>query len=495
MKIESILILGGGSAGFMAAVTLKRKLPHLDVTIVRSPDLGIIGVGEGTSTSFAGHFFQYLKLKPKQFYAEAEPTWKLGIKFLWGGARPEFNYSFAMEYGARLDGLERNAGFYVRDGEVPCLGYGSALMQANRAFTRQSNGQLQFHNSHAFHIENHKLVRWLEGLARQFGIKVIDATVTAQQGEEGIAALVLPDGTRLTADLYVDASGFRSELLEKTLGVPFVSYADTLFCDRAVIGGWERTDEVIQPYTTAETMDCGWCWRIDHETFINRGYVYASNFIGDDAAREEFLRCNPRVAKEPRVVRFRAGRLASNWVKNVVGVGNSVGFVEPLEATALHIVSSQACTLTDALLDSACEPSPSIVEFYNDYAAHAWDSIRDFLSIHYRFNQRRDTPFWKAARAETAMHGAQPIVDFYRENGPSVLAAQRFIHPSNTFGIEGYLTLLIGQGVPHAKRWEPRPGEAGTLDRYRRSWETAAAGGFGVKEALGVFRSGKMRWE
>ena len=496
MEIKDVLILGGGSAGFMAAITLKRKLPQLNIHLVRSPDIGVIGVGEGTSTTFLSHFFEYLKLKPKQFYAEAEPTWKLGIHFLWGGARPEFHYAFSTEYQNRNEGLSRNNGFYAPEDGVPCMGYGSALMAARKAFPRRPDGQLQFHNSHAFHIENLKLVRWLENLARQFGVVITDATVTAERGPQGIAALVTESGERLTADLYVDASGFRSELLGRALEVPFLSYTDTLFCDRAVIGGWERgEDEVIHPFTTAETMDAGWCWRIDHEHFINRGYVYSSPFLSDEQAREEFLRKNPRVSNEPRIVKFRSGRYALNWKDNVVGVGNSVGFVEPLEATALHVISSQCCTLADALSDSLCAPPPSMIAHYNEYGAAAWDSIRDFLSIHYRFNTRLDTPFWQAARSDVKMHGAEPIVEFYRENGPSNVAAQRFIHPSNTFGIEGYLTLLTGQGVPHAKPYAPTAAEQKSWTGYQRTWQAAAENAFGVKEALGVFRSPKMRWE
>ena len=194
-------------------------------------------------------------------------------------------------------------------------------------------------------------------------------------------------------------------------------------------------------------------------------------------------------------MRFRSGRYARNWVRNVVGIGNSVGFVEPLEATALHVISSQCCTLADALSDSQCAPPPSIIDFYNAYGADAWDSIRDFLSVHYRFNTRLDTPFWQAARREVKLHTAEPIVEFYRENGPSNLAAQRFIHSSNTFGIEGYLTLLTGQGVPHEKPYTPASAEQKTWENYQRTWRQAAQNAFGVKEALAVFRSPGMRWE
>jgi tryptophan halogenase len=460
--------------------------------VLRSPELGIIGVGEGTSTTFLTHFFQNLKLPAKNFYAEAQPIWKMGIRFLWG-PRKEFYYTFAAEYLQRYEHMSRNNGFYVGQ-DVPCLGYASAMMAKNKVFPRQADGNLQFHNCHAFHIENKKLVAWLENVARGLGVEIIDATVTAETGPEGIAALVSQSGERFTADLYVDASGFRSELLKRALGSEFVSYTDTLFCDRAIIGGWVRTGEIIQPYTTAETMNAGWCWRIDHENFINRGYVYSSQFISDDEAVNEFRQKNPKVADAPRLVKFSSGRYRTNWVKNVVGIGNAVGFVEPLEATALHIISSQCVTLAEVLTDSLCEPPPSLIEHYNIYGSQAWDSIRDFLSIHYRFNTRIDTPFWRTCRNEVKLHDAENIVKYYQENGPSSLSAARFIHSSNTFGMEGYMTLLIGQKVPHQKPYTPTEAENRAWVKYNQTWEASARNAYNAKDALIVFRSPKMRW-
>src|SRR5206468_4394605 len=258
-----------------------------------------------------------------------------------------------------------------------------------------------------FHIENKKLVGWLENRCRDHGVGILDATVRAEKGGEGIDSLVTETGERITAELFVDASGFRSELLGRALGEPFRDYHDALFCDRAVIGGWPRTNEPILPYTTAETMDAGWCWQIEHEHFINRGYVYSSKFISDNAALEEFLRKNAKVATQPRVVKFRSGRCERSWVGNVVGVGNAVGFVEPLEATALQVICVEVSTLADSLLDSLCEPTPTLIRLYNDYNARAWDDIRDFLAVHYKFNTRVNSTFWQACRNDTALHSAQ----------------------------------------------------------------------------------------
>lgn len=493
MKVQSIVVLGAGSAGLMAAITLKKRLPHLQVRIVRSPDIGIIGVGEGTTAVFPRHFFEYLKLKPQTFYAEAEPTWKLGIKFLWG-PRSHFFYSFAFEYEKRLPELARNNGFYYSE-DFPWLGNASAYMAHDKAFPRQPNGLPHFHNNHAFHIENHKLAGWLEKRCRELAIPITDATVQAERGPQGIAALITETGERIAADLFVDASGFRSELLGRVLEVPFVSYTDSLFCDRAVIGGWQRTDEPIHPYTTAETMDAGWAWQIEHEHFINRGYVYSSNFISDEAALQEHLRKNPKIPQDKtRVVKFRSGRYQKLWVDNVVGIGNSAGFVEPLEATALQVICVEVSSLADSLADSLCEPTSSLIDLYNRYNTAAWDDIRDFLAVHYKFNTRLDTPFWRAARNDTALHKAGEIAGFYQENGPSVVAASALLHPSNSFGIDGYLALLVGQNVPHGKPWMSPPQEQAFWRQRCQKLAAAAQTGMTVQEALKAIRSPHLQW-
>ncbi|HYE33475.1 MAG TPA: tryptophan halogenase family protein [Methylomirabilota bacterium] len=492
MPIQNVLVLGAGSAGLMAALTLKRKLPQLEVTVVRSPDLGIIGVGEGTTVAFPKHFFEYLKLKPQQFYQMAEPTWKLGIKFIWG-PRPEFYYTFAYEFQQRMPELSRNNGFYFGQ-DCLCAGPVSAFISQDKAFPRKPDGTPLFHNNHAFHIENVKLVGWLESVCRTLGVKIVDATVTAEKGPQGIAALITEKGERLTADLYVDASGFRSELLGKALQEPFISYSDSLFCDRAVIGGWPRTNEPIKPYTVCETMDAGWCWQIEHESWINRGYVYSSAFISDEAALAEFLAKNPKVANQPRVVKFRSGRYARNWIGNVVGVGNSVGFVEPLEATALQVICVEASTLADSLIDSLCDPTPTLIELYNRYNGQAWDDIRDFLAVHYAFNTRLDTEFWRACRSDTKLHGAQFLVDFYKENGPSVVAGAQLLHPSNSFGMDGYLAMLVGQNVPHKKPYNPPANEAKVWRDKCAMWTAEARRGFDVKQCLSVVRGAAPKW-
>lgn len=494
MKIQSVIILGGGSAGFTAAITLKRLLPHLAVTILRSPEIGIIGVGEGTTPFFPHHFHQFLKLPLKEFYERAQPTWKLGIRFLWG-QRESFDYSFEQQFAKRQAGLSKNNGFYHNDHTTDwCLGAG--LMARNKAFPRNPRGtpEITIDNT-AYHIENIKLVGYLEWQASQLGILVLNETVGQVDHQQNqIKALHLLSGGKMSADLYVDASGFASKLLGETFQENFCDYSDTLFCDSAIIGPRQREEhEAIHPYTTAETMDHGWCWRIDHENHINRGYVYASSFVSDEEAEAEFRRKNPAV-QQTRIVRFRSGRYERSWIGNVVAVGNAAGFVEPLEATALMILCGQCRSLAEALIDSDCQPGAMLKNMFNRFMAERWDEIRDFLAIHYRFNNRLDTPFWQHCRAHTPLHGAEEIYQFYRENGPSLLANAIFINPNDQFGAEGYLAMFLGMQVPYDKMHQPNEQELAILKQHHQSIATRASAGASVAEALQLIRDPRWRW-
>src|SRR4051812_10209852 len=167
-------------------------------------------------------------------------------------------------------------------------------------------------------------------------------------------------------------------------------------------------------------MDAGWAWQIEHEHFVNRGYVFSSAAVSDDDARAEFRRKNPKAPPDARVVKFRSGRYRRAWVDNVAAIGNSCGFVEPLEATALMVVCAQCQTLADFLIHTGLSPTPTMRQLYNDQVAGMWDEIRDFLAVHYKFNAlpgRADTPFWRHCRADTDVSGVADLLAFYAENG------------------------------------------------------------------------------
>jgi tryptophan halogenase len=496
--IHSILVLGGGSAGLMAALSLRRLVPAFAVRLIRSPDIGVIGVGEGTFQYFPKYFIDVLKLPPADLYAEAQPTWKLGIKFVWG-PRHHFFYTFSRQMNHRWPDLPRNNGFYCDD-EMENVDVWGALMAAGKAFPRRSDNAPDFaaHQCVGFHIENKRLVSYLDAQCRAHGVEIIDGTVEAvERNGDHVTALVLQSGERMTADLFVDASGFRSELLSRTLAEPYLSYERSLFCDRAVIGGWPRTSEPLLPYTTAETMDAGWCWQIEHEHWINRGYVYSSSFISDEAAHDELVRKNPKVTEDGRqlrVVKFRAGRYARMWIGNVVGIGNASGFVEPLEATALATITVQCRSLAFTLFDCMGHPTPSLAMLYNKLICESWDEIRDFIALHYKFNTRLETPFWRACQNETDLAGAAPLVAFFQENGPTAIHEATMLRAASIFGMEGYLAMLVGQKVPYRAGHQPSPGHWQRWQKHRAECAAIANNGVTVNEALDRIRRPDWQW-
>ncbi len=488
--IERVVVLGGGSAGFLSALAIKARLPQLDVTVLRSLDIAIIGVGEGTTISVPDQLHCNLKLDAAELHRQVNVTWKLGLKFLWG-PRPYFNYTFSPQFGAQYEALPKPNGFYAAAG-VEFVNQASALMTLDKVFARSANGAPDLRLNHAaYHLENRDFVAYLEAKALERGIQIVDDTVSStERDEHGIHALLCRSGRQVRADFWVDCSGFVSLLLGKTLQVPFVSFRQSLFCDRAVVGGWERgPDEVIKPYTTAETMDSGWCWQIEHDHRINRGYVYSSAFISDEAAEEEFRRKNPKIGPT-RVVRFVSGYYERNWEQNVVASGNSAGFVEPLESTSLLVICDEAIALAESLAESDLNPNQSLADAYNKWCRQSWESIRGFLAIHYKCNRRTETPFWRACWEETDLGDrAGEYVAYFQANGPSLFWMSTLIQGRDAFGPEGWLTLLVGQDVPYRNKYAPSEAELKAWKKIQAGNWAATANGVGVAEMSEIVRS------
>jgi tryptophan halogenase len=303
----------------------------------------------------------------------------------------------------------------------------------------------------AWHIENKLFVAWLEKTCRALGVVFTDAELTsATKNEQGdISSLVLSTGEIKTADLYIDCSGFSSELLGKVHQEPFTDFSKSLFCDRAVAGGWDRDGEEVLPYTASDTMQAGWCWRIDHPERIHRGYVYSSDHLSEEQAIDEYSTVAPK-AKNPRIVKFRSGAYERSWIGNTIAIGNAAGFVEPLEATALMVICLQSRWLADGLIDSEQQPSSSLIRLYNTMNDRLWQTIRDFLGMHYRFNNRIGNEFWRRCQHEIPLDAVEDIVAFYQENGPSAIASG-LLGTNDPFGLDGYLAILCGLRVPHSR--------------------------------------------
>ena len=480
--IRKVIVLGGGSAGFLAALALKVKMPDLRVLVIRSKEIGIIGVGEGSTPPLTNFLHDFLRLPARGFVEGANPTFKLGLRFVWG-PRDHFDYPFGPQIDSRVPGLPKCNAFYCQQDMENSSLY-AAMMAQEKVFQRNKDGSPILQWDVAYHFENEKFVTFLERYASSVGIEILDDTVgQVMQDEAGVSGLALKSGRTESADLYVDCSGFLSLLLGKTLGEPFVGYQSTLFCDRAVVGGWDRTDEPIHPYTTCSTMNSGWLWQIEHENRINRGYVYSSAFISDEEAEREFRSISPKV-QGTRMVKFVSGRYERAWVKNVVAIGNASAFVEPLEATSLGMIGMRSRLLSEILMECDRQVPRVHVDLYNRHHVTLWDSIRKFLAIHYRFNTRLDTPFWRECREKTDLAGAEPVVDYYKQTGPTGLWGPAVVDGIEPFPLGSYFTLMVGQKVPHAISYTPSGQEWALWNAQRQKYRSAASAAMTVKEAL-----------
>ena len=484
--IRSIVVVGGGSAGFLAALTLRRMLPRIPLTVVHSPDIPVIGVGESTTSAIAVHLHQHLGLDQSEFHREVRPSWKLGLRFEWGAADvPHFNYTFDRYLDKNAPGLSKWLGYYcLTDTKDASTFY--ALMDRDKSPAALKGSKFSLDPRTTYHLPNKRFIAYLQRKSEEAGATVIaDEVLGVVQDESGdVATLKLKSGREIAGDLFIDCSGFGSLLLGKTLEEPSVSYQDALFCDRAVVGSWER-DDAVKPYTTISTMEHGWAWRIEFAEAVTRGYVYSSGFVSDEDAAQELKEKNPELGEDPdlRVLRFPSGRRERNVVRNVVAVGNASGFVEPLEATSLHLIVEQLNNLALGLIDTNHRLTPSLRDLLNTHFVGLWDDVRDFLALHYKYNFHSDSPFWRHCREETPLGRGEDLVEMYRELGPSRLLG-RVMHPGGIFGLGGYLAMLVGMQLPTDARVELTPAEVKAWRAVQDGHRKEAAQTLAMRPAL-----------
>jgi len=487
----------GGTAGLISALTLLKICKDVEVTIVRSTEIGHIMVGEGTVGSTPHFFHNVLDISPQEFHESVKPTFKLGVRFLWG-SRPYFDYTFSAQLEQPcFPNSKTPLGYYFLDSDWQGISTVSELMSQNflPADSKDNIIAKGVPKNSAYHFENHAFVEFLEKIFVQRGGILIDATVlNAKQNDQGIESLLLDNKQHLSADFFVDASGFRGELIHKQLEEPYVDMSDHLFCNKAVVGGWERQDEPIKPYTTAETMNAGWCWQIEHEHIINRGYVHCSQYISEDEAVAEFKRKNPRIG-DVRIVPFETRRIRRSWVKNVVAIGNACGFVEPLEATNIQAICSQSSSFANAFVMG--DDNDAFRHNHNQMIEKEWNNIRDFLALHYRFNDRLKTQFWEMCQNETPLGDLAEYVRFYQAAGPSALGFHT-LPKVDLFSLEGSLVMLLGMKVP----WETAsrhaslsPEEIKILKFFKQGNLLSTMQGQSTEQLFSKMRSSEWQWE
>lgn len=488
MKIYSmdsrcrIAIVGGGTSGYLAALTLRAFHPNLDITLIESSKIPIIGVGEATTSEIVPFLHSVLKLDPAEFNRKVLPTWKLGIKFIWGSTKnPFFNYPF--DRGSLLEA-------YLFEGHARNFSLLSALMSTDRSPILSADGaqtSLLSKVPFAYHLDNKRFVQYLKEKSAERNIwhldhEIVDAIL--RPDGQTIDHLITSDGQTLKYDFYVDCTGFQSFLLEKKLRSSFQSYQSSLFTDSAIVANAPRVGE-IKPYTTAETMDNGWCWNIPQCDEEHLGYVYSSAFCSPDQAMDEMQQKHPNL-HDFRRVSFRSGR-HDHFIKgNVAAIGNAYGFVEPLESTGIFAISRECLLLAQNLVGLVgVRSDPSTQSFLNATVAEMWDYLRWFLAVHYRFNDRSDTPFWRECRTRVDISGADGHLAEFKKGGPL------HFHGTDTgpcgghnFNEFGYDVLLFGQGVP-AQYARPRLSREEYF-RYVGNIQTLTSKSMGQEAALNL---------
>jgi len=476
LAVRSVGIIGGGTAGYLTALALRAARPWLEVTLVESSSVPIIGVGESTTPLMVTFLHHYLGIDPMELYEAVQPTWKLGIRFNWGPDPDGFVAPF--DWDSNSVGIR---GSLEAQGDINAATLQALMMVADRApVFRLDDGRyvsLMKYLPFSYHLDNARFVAYLTRLALERGVRHVDATIgeVVLRDEEWVDHLRLTDGRELRFDMYVDCTGFRSLLLGQALATPFHSYADSLFTDSALTGNLAHGGH-LKPYTTATTMNAGWCWNIPTRDSDHLGYVYSSAALDDTSAADELHARFPGI-DELRQVRFRVGRHERAWRGNVMAVGNSYAFVEPLESSGLLMITWAALALVNTLPASWAEPQAR--ELVNQALASRWDAIRWFLSIHYRFNRRLDTPFWKEVRERADVSGLQPLLDVYATGAPLRFRDPLTVAFANAtaptfYGLAGVDTILLGQRVPTRllppaeplEQWHARKAAADVLVRH-----------------------------
>ena len=404
-RLRRIAIVGGGTAGWVAASILARALNGTcRITVVEAPDIGTIGVGEATIPPIID-LLRFLGIDEADFVRRTSATYKLGIVFNdWGRIGQRYWHPF----GTFGTSINRRPFFHAWQkakarGLAPSFNDFSlcaALGDAGKfAFPDPKRGGAAAGLRYALHFDAALVARYLRAYAEHLGVGCVERQVaTARQRPDGfLEALVFTDGSSLDADLFIDCSGFRGVLIEQVLKTGYLDWTDLLPCDRAVAvptAGSEKRP----PFTMSSARPAGWRWRIPLQHRAGNGYVYSSQHLSDDAALADLLReVGETPLAEPRLIRFVTGRRKQFWNRNCIALGLASGFLEPLESTSIHLVISGVYNLLDRFPDLDFDPAN--VAAYNAELVEEIEHIRDFIVLHYCTTQRDDTPFWDHCRA------------------------------------------------------------------------------------------------
>ncbi len=401
------VILGGGTAGWMAACLIAKRWPQHTVTVIESPEIGIIGVGEGSTPQLKG-FFDSLGIAESEWMPRCNATYKTGIRFQGWSERPGFE-SYFHPFTTQLDGFTAPQFYFHtrarRTGRDVWAHPDRFFLPAKLAELRLkpiAPENFPFGIGYGYHFDAHLVGAFLRDHAKaELGVIHLERTVkTVQLDDTGnVATLMSTDGDSMEGDFFVDCSGFRATIIQQALREPFQSFGDNLFNDCAVAMPTSNDKGVIPCETRATALSAGWAWRIPLTERAGNGYVYASSYQSADDAETELRRSLGLLDSHvsARHLQMKVGRVERSWVKNCLAVGLSQGFIEPLEATALHIVQATVEGFIDNF-DRGHFTDKNANEFNTEIASR-YDGIRDYIVAHYRMNQRGDSDYWRSNAA------------------------------------------------------------------------------------------------
>jgi tryptophan halogenase len=424
MQIRSVAIVGGGTAGWVAAGMLARALPGTGtaITVVESPEIGTVGVGEATIPPILD-LLRYLRIDEEDFIRHTRATYKLGIKFrdwrrvghtywhpfgTFGASinrRPFFHYW----HRARALGLAPQFNDFS-----PCAALGDAG-KFSRADAEPGGAASGL--KYALHFDATLVAKYLRAYAERLGVSRLERTVAGAtlRADGFLDELQFSDHTTLKADLYIDCSGFRGVLIEQTLGTGYLDWSAMLPCDRAVAFPTAST-AALAPYTHAWARGAGWQWRIPLQHRHGNGYVYSSAHCSDEAALLDLTQTlGEKPLTDPRWLRFVTGRRTLYWNRNCVALGLASGFLEPLESTSIHLVTSGMFHLLDHFPDRNFDRSN--IDSYNAELIEEAERVRDFIVLHYCLTQRDDTPLWRYCRSMVIPDSLRDRIERYRRTG------------------------------------------------------------------------------
>ena len=446
--LKSIVIVGGGSAGWMTAAALAEAVGReCAITLIESDAIGTIGVGEATIPPIR-NFNHRLGIDEATFVRETQGSFKLGIEFVdWGRQGHSYFHPFG-QYGAEFDQVP----FYhhwMREylggrvaGPIDDFAMCWAMAKAGK-FTHPSADRrlIQSTFDYAYHFDAGRYAAFLRHFAEARGVTRVEGRVVdvGLRGEDGfIDSVTLENGTAIAGEFFIDCSGFRGLLIEEALEAGYDSWQHWLPCDRAVAVPCESGD--FTPYTRSTAKAAGWQWRIPLQHRTGNGYVHCSQFISEDEASAELLATlDGRPLADPRPLRFVAGRRRAFWKRNCVAIGLSAGFMEPLESTSLHLIQYGILRLIALLPDSAM--SPLLAREYNAQTTAEYERIRDFLILHYKASERDDSELWRYCAAMPIPDSLQYKIDHFRDYGLLVSDERElFTNPS-------WIAVYLGQGI------------------------------------------------